>query len=379
MHGRYASWTMQLLSEEHKNQYFVPTVEAPRMVLDNNKHMQEAGCNTFANLEEDTGLELVPYLEPVLQNLVVAFNKYQHKNMLILYNVAEILMPPLTNRWACLKDDEEDLIPLLDDRVEIENYATCELRALAVVYEAEGDDFKVEGNGFELIGLMAIFDLPREDMKQTIDDALALGVKAKMVTSDHEGDGPSSRFGSIGSLLDHMYPVRVLKDGPAPGSKHASLDEMIMDADRFADVFPEHKYEIVKWLQGLGHLCAMTGPLSITLRATVIAIEGRAASSLRSSAAASSACTFPPPAYAFSSALARPFCDVREGVELEEEELLPVPVLMLNRCVGGGWEAPVASASSASSPLARTGSRAGGGGHGVELAGEKLEREMEQE
>jgi hypothetical protein len=32
-----------------------------------------------------------------------------------------------------------------------------------------------------------------------------------------------------------MYPVRVLKDGPAPGSKYASLDEMIMDADGFAE------------------------------------------------------------------------------------------------------------------------------------------------
>ncbi|RDB26487.1 ABC transporter CDR4 [Hypsizygus marmoreus] len=36
-------------------------------------------------------------------------------------------------------------------------------------------------------------------------------------------------------------------------------DEMIMDADGFAGAFSEHKYEIVKRLQGLGHLCAMTG------------------------------------------------------------------------------------------------------------------------
>ncbi|KAJ7238427.1 H+-transporting ATPase [Mycena rebaudengoi] len=144
---------------------------------------------------------------------------------------------------------------------EVEKYATRELRAQAVVYEVEGDDFEVEGNGFELIGLMAIFDPPREDTKQmgffTIDDALALGVKAKMVTSDQLAI--TKETGRRLSLRDHMYPVRVLKDGPAPGSKYASLDEMIMDADGFADVFPEHKYEIVKRLQGLGHLCAMTG------------------------------------------------------------------------------------------------------------------------
>ena len=53
----------------------------------------------------------------------------------------------------------------------------------------------------------------------------------------------------------YMYSAKVLKDGPAPGSKFSSLDEMIMDADGFACVFPEHKYEIVKRQQGLGH-CA---------------------------------------------------------------------------------------------------------------------------
>ena len=50
-----------------------------------------------------------------------------------------------------------------------------------------------------------------------------------------------------------------MREGPSPGSKHASLDEMIMEADGFTGVFPEHKYEIVKHLQGMGHLCAMAG------------------------------------------------------------------------------------------------------------------------
>jgi hypothetical protein len=65
---------------------------------------------------------------------------------------------------------------------------------------------------------------------------------------------PSLRLG----LGDHMYPAKGLKGGPAPGSKHASLDEMILDADGFAGAFPKHKYKIVKRLQGLSHLCAMT-------------------------------------------------------------------------------------------------------------------------
>ncbi|KAJ8076623.1 hypothetical protein PM082_001046 [Marasmius tenuissimus] len=130
--GRYASWTTQPISEEHKAKYFIPTMEGLlRMVLDNNKRVQEAGCSAFATLEEDAGTELAPYLEPVLRNLVFAFDKYQHKNMLILYDAVgtladavgrelsnptyvEILMPPLTARWSKLKDDDVDLIPLLE-------------------------------------------------------------------------------------------------------------------------------------------------------------------------------------------------------------------------------------------------------------------------
>ena len=56
-----------------------------------------------------------------------------------------------------------------------------------------------------------------------------------------------------------MYPAKVLHEGPLPGPQHATLDEMIMDADGFSGVFPEHKYDIVKRIQGMGHLCAMTG------------------------------------------------------------------------------------------------------------------------
>ena len=146
--GRYASWCTQPISEEHKSLYFIPTMEGVsvglimqcslftspqllRMVLDNNKRVQEAGCSAFATLEEDAGTEIAPYLEPVLRNLVFAFDKYQHKNLLILYDAVgtladavgralqnplyvDILMPPLTTKWGKLPDDDDDLIPLLE-------------------------------------------------------------------------------------------------------------------------------------------------------------------------------------------------------------------------------------------------------------------------
>ena len=156
----------------------------------------------------------------------------------------------------CSRNKTEELENRLE--ADVEEFATRGLRALAVAYEeVDGDEHDNEGNGFELIGLLAIFDPPRDDTKQTIDDAVALGVKVKMVTGDQLAIAKET--GRRLGLGDHMYPAKVLKDGPAPNGKHKSLDEMIMDADGFAGVFPEHKYEIVKRLQALGHLVAMTG------------------------------------------------------------------------------------------------------------------------
>ncbi|QRW12567.1 importin subunit beta-2 [Ceratobasidium sp. AG-Ba] len=130
--GRYASWCTNNQSEEHKSKYFVPAMEGLlRMVLDNNKRVQEAGCSAFATLEEDAGSALEPYLDPILRNLVFAFQKYQAKNLLILYDAIgtladavgsalnrpealEVLMPPLVERWGRLGNEDEDLIPLLE-------------------------------------------------------------------------------------------------------------------------------------------------------------------------------------------------------------------------------------------------------------------------
>ncbi|TIB71126.1 hypothetical protein E3Q24_02480 [Wallemia mellicola] len=130
--GRYSSWSVQPLSVEHRNNYFVPTMEGLlRMVHDKNKRVQEAGCSAFATLEEEAGKELEPFLKPIIEHLVYAFQKYQRKNLLILYDAigtladavnnsldneeyVTLLMQPLIDKWQNLADDDEDIIPLFE-------------------------------------------------------------------------------------------------------------------------------------------------------------------------------------------------------------------------------------------------------------------------
>ncbi|KAG5439546.1 hypothetical protein PCANB_002121 [Pneumocystis canis] len=130
--GRYARWAAFLPSEEERQKYFITLLEGLlRMVLDNNKRVQKAGCSALANLEEQAGPILIPYLDPILHTLVMAFQKYQQRNLLILYDALQtlmdsvgqalnkkeyidILMPPLIEKWSSLSDDDRDLFPLLE-------------------------------------------------------------------------------------------------------------------------------------------------------------------------------------------------------------------------------------------------------------------------
>ncbi|KAG8374854.1 hypothetical protein BUALT_Bualt10G0038900 [Buddleja alternifolia] len=102
-----------------------------RGILDDNKRVQEAACSAFATLEEEAAEELAPRLNIILQHLMLAFGKYQRRNIRIVYDAIgtladavgaelnqpaylEILMPPLIAKWQQLSNADKDLFPLLE-------------------------------------------------------------------------------------------------------------------------------------------------------------------------------------------------------------------------------------------------------------------------
>jgi len=60
--------------------------------------------------------------------------------------------------------------------------------------------------------LILYFDPPCEDTKQTIK--VALGVKVKMVTGPGDQLSIAKEAGCCLGVGDHIYPAKVLKDGP---------------------------------------------------------------------------------------------------------------------------------------------------------------------
>ncbi|CAN1266036.1 ATPase 11, plasma membrane-type [Linum perenne] len=141
----------------------------------------------------------------------------------------------------------------------IDKFAERGLRSLAVAYQEVPEGRKESSGGpWQFIGLMPLFDPPRHDSAETIRRALNLGVNVKMITGDQLAIGKET--GRRLGMGTNMYPSSALL-GHNKDESIASLpvDDLIEKADGFAGVFPEHKYEIVKRLQAMKHICGMTG------------------------------------------------------------------------------------------------------------------------
>ena len=108
---------------------------------------------------------------------------------------------------------------------------------------------------WQFLGVLPLFDPPREDAKETIATALKMGVKIKMVTGDALAIAieTAKKLGMGTNLLD------AASLGDSKKKETAEVAESIEKADGFAQVFPEHKFHIIDVLQKHNHIVGMTG------------------------------------------------------------------------------------------------------------------------
>ncbi|WP_298775713.1 plasma-membrane proton-efflux P-type ATPase [uncultured Shewanella sp.] len=103
---------------------------------------------------------------------------------------------------------------------------------------------------WELVGLISLFDPPREDSKTTLHDIIQRGVSIKMITGDHSAI--AQELAHTLNIGHHIVPMASLKQ---PHTQMNTLDSL----DGFAEVLPEDKFEIVKALQKNQKIVGMTG------------------------------------------------------------------------------------------------------------------------
>jgi H+-transporting ATPase len=130
----------------------------------------------------------------------------------------------------------------------VNEFASRGFRSLGVARTDENDHWK-------FLGVIPLYDPPRDDSKETIHTARDMGINVKMVTGDRiEIAKEIARELDLGTnLLD----ANIFND--VEHHKTGQLNDDIENDDGFAQVFPEHKYHIVDVLQKRGHIVGMTG------------------------------------------------------------------------------------------------------------------------
>lgn len=147
---------------------------------------------------------------------------------------------------AKLSEDEKGKVNQI-----IDGFGTKGYRTLGV---ARGDT----AGKWQFVGLIPLFDPPREDTKETIDEVKSMGIQVKMVTGDHTAIAKQVA-GQIG-LGDTIYSAsKIFQQEKKEAGSSEELDEELMKADGFSEVFPEHKFQIVKHIQSKKHYVGMTG------------------------------------------------------------------------------------------------------------------------
>jgi H+-transporting ATPase len=130
----------------------------------------------------------------------------------------------------------------------VKSFAERGFRSLGVAATDRSDQW-------QFLGVIPLYDPPREDSKVTIETANKMGIQVKMVTGDQLAIGKeiARQLGLGTNILDAS--VFEQKDGLTNGR----LVDAIEHSDGFAQVFPEHKYAIVENLQKRNHIVGMTG------------------------------------------------------------------------------------------------------------------------
>ena len=132
----------------------------------------------------------------------------------------------------------------------VDDLAAKGYRTLGVARSNNGDTWR-------FLGILPMFDPPREDSAETIKQAGEHGIQVKMVTGDNTAIAKEIA-GQLGLSAD-IHPAGEFFDTSKNRAIESQQASRIEASDGFAQVFPEHKYMIVKALQSRGHIVGMTG------------------------------------------------------------------------------------------------------------------------
>ena len=197
------------------------------------------GLKSRETLESYRQTAYVPF-DPVHKRTEATMVDGQGKSFQVTKGAPQVIM-----QMSALTDEETRHAEQV-----VDGFAEQGYRALGVARKEQG------AQQWQFLGILSLFDPPREDSAQTIASAREHGVDVKMVTGDNQAIAKqiSAKLG-LGMNILKASALSLDKDGHRDGAD----GERVEKTDGFAEVFPEHKFAIVKLLQARNHITGMTG------------------------------------------------------------------------------------------------------------------------
>lgn len=116
---------------------------------------------------------------------------------------------------------------------------------------------RTDKNGkWTFVGCIPMYDPIRDDAIDTLKQARAMGIGIKMITGD-QIDISKEVARQLGIGI-RVFNSEMLSEETGTVNKEI-IDNLIVEANGFGEVFPEHKFAIVKILQDRGYIVGITG------------------------------------------------------------------------------------------------------------------------
>ncbi len=131
-----------------------------------------------------------------------------------------------------------------------EQFASGALRVLGFAYKPVKNAADKSEKSLIFVGLQAMIDPPRPEVRAAIDKCRQAGIRVVMITGDHKltAVAIAEELGIEGQALTGEELDRI-----------SNLEEKVDEIGVYARVSPEHKIKIIDALKKKGHIAAMTG------------------------------------------------------------------------------------------------------------------------
>ena len=155
--------------------------------------------------------------------------------------------------WKVSKGAPQAILTLVNAPEKLQSEVSARVDAYAAIGYRVIGVARDSGDGWKFLGLLSLFDPPRDDAAATIDEARNYGLEIRMVTGDHVAIARE-----MAKKL-HLGTNILVATDVFDEQGNAKSPSVIENAEGYAQVFPQHKFAIVKELQRRGHIVGMTG------------------------------------------------------------------------------------------------------------------------